>query len=329
MARHKLDDGVAKVTPEFDNKRKQRRYNRLSAKNGDKVWGIAHGTDDIEVNTTPVDELFPGQQVGAAAVKERSARQLDESIRKSLDDYKEYDDRYNSVIGDLESAGKLGKYDAVQAKKGELPYQTWERATGLKWSEAKKRGYTTGRDQENLQLQRDLLAGNVSKQGGYSDERPEGYKNSKLGQGSYYLTKPKQTAPAATQSKTGAASASKPAVSTSVSKQVESNNAKTYSNVGTETNKSSDIINDVNNNSALTYNNDISSIGRYLASPRTPRIYNPRDYTTWGLKPRILKTKEEKNIEDKIKRNFKAHYLYGIPVQKPEDVKDYPPKKYL
>lgn len=320
-----LDDGTSSKIPEFGNKRKQRRANRLNKRNGDVV-SIEHGTGDIDIDTTPVNELFPGQRVGAAAVKERSARQLDESIRKSLDDYKEYDDRYNSVIGDLESAGKLGKYDAVQAKKGELPYQTWERATGLKWSEAKKRGYTTGRDQENLQLQRDLLAGNVSKQGGYSDERPEGYKNSKLGKGSYYLTKPKQAASAQ----------AKPTASVSASKQVSSNNDyipgkkfnpyKTLSfRDGLGKNTKSILYGGGSGTgggsaklSTQNTSKQTSTISKPVKQENKPIVnknnypfadtkvqYDPYNSATWGAKPDFLKSDWERSIESNISETNK------------------------
>lgn len=45
------------------------------------------------------------------------------------------------------------------AKQFELPYQTWERVTGLSWSEAKKRGYTDGSADKNLALKESLLNG--------------------------------------------------------------------------------------------------------------------------------------------------------------------------
>jgi len=41
----------------------------------------------------------------------------------------------------------------------EQVYQTWQRLTGLPWSEAQKRGYTTGTAAANLALQRKLLSG--------------------------------------------------------------------------------------------------------------------------------------------------------------------------
>lgn len=45
------------------------------------------------------------------------------------------------------------------AKQFELPYQTWERVTGLRWSEAKKRGYTDGSAEKNLALKEALING--------------------------------------------------------------------------------------------------------------------------------------------------------------------------
>lgn len=45
------------------------------------------------------------------------------------------------------------------AKQFELPYQTWERVTGLSWSEAKKRGYTDGSADKNLALKESLMNG--------------------------------------------------------------------------------------------------------------------------------------------------------------------------
>lgn len=45
------------------------------------------------------------------------------------------------------------------AKQFELPYQTWERVTGLRWSEAKKRGYTDGSAEKNLALKESLMNG--------------------------------------------------------------------------------------------------------------------------------------------------------------------------
>ena len=41
----------------------------------------------------------------------------------------------------------------------ELPYATWIRITGLPWSEAQKRGYTTGTAAANIALQQKLLSG--------------------------------------------------------------------------------------------------------------------------------------------------------------------------
>jgi len=41
----------------------------------------------------------------------------------------------------------------------ELPYQTWQRLTGMPWSQAKKLGLTTGTAAANIALQRKLLSG--------------------------------------------------------------------------------------------------------------------------------------------------------------------------
>lgn len=246
MARHKLDDGNIDASSLFNGGRDRRRprnpkpgvvknskdaYSNVStdlswAKDRDVFWSREDTALPKLITKRYLDEHPEDPYYGRGNL----ISDLSNAKAKRLDDLRQ--SRIDNVINNLVNGGTSDvdksdikssgvddvssgeKYAAVKAKKGELPYQTWERATGLKWSEAKKRGYTTGRDQENLQLQRDLLAGNVSKQGGYSEDLPEGYKNSKLGQGSYYLSKPKQTASAQ----------AKPTASASVSKQVSSNN---------------------------------------------------------------------------------------------------------